>query len=75
MTRHVPTKSLGVVSRRQVMIGAAGLSFAFALRAPGAIAASLADVPAGKALSPWVSIRLTGPSRSCRLRPRWGRGR
>jgi isoquinoline 1-oxidoreductase beta subunit len=60
MTRHVSTKSLNVVSRRQVMIGAAGLSFAFALRTPGAIAASLAAAPAGKALSPWVSIAPDG---------------
>src|SRR5271166_807816 len=49
------------VSRRHVMIGAAGLSFAFALGAPGlATATMLAAERAGKALSPWVSISIDG---------------
>ncbi len=50
-----------LLSRRQVMIGAAGLSFAVALgvdRRAGA--AALADAPRGKALSPWVSIAPDG---------------
>jgi isoquinoline 1-oxidoreductase subunit beta len=50
-----------VVSRRQVMIGTAGLSFAIALginRRTGA--AVLADGRTGKAISPWVSIATDG---------------
>src|SRR5207302_10057499 len=46
------------LSRRQVMIGAAGLSFAFTLA--GAEAAVLAAEPAGTALSPWISIATDG---------------
>jgi isoquinoline 1-oxidoreductase beta subunit len=54
-------KNVSVVSRRQVMVGAAGLSFAFALGVTGrAVAASLANAPTGKALSPWVSIAPDG---------------
>ena len=52
-------QSLGTaVSRRQVMIGAAGLSFALAIgpRALAAVAGETAD----KALTPWVSIRPDG---------------
>src|SRR5688572_19988414 len=47
------------LSRRQVMIGAAGFSFAFALpgRASGSI---LAASRTGKAISPWVSIANDG---------------
>jgi isoquinoline 1-oxidoreductase subunit beta len=48
------------VSRRQVMIGAAGLSFAFALSGPLARAATVASERTGKALSPWVSIAPDG---------------
>ncbi len=49
------------VSRRHVMVGAAGLSFAFVLGAPGrATATMLAGERAGKALSPWVSIATDG---------------
>ncbi len=45
------------LSRRQVMTGAAGLTFAVALGVNGrAAAAVLAGERAGKALSPWVSI-------------------
>jgi isoquinoline 1-oxidoreductase beta subunit len=47
------------VSRRQVMIGAAGLSFAFAL-GTRAEAAVIAPERAGQALSPWVSIAPDG---------------
>jgi isoquinoline 1-oxidoreductase beta subunit len=50
-----------VVSRREVMIGAAGLSFAVALGVNGrAPAAVLGTERAGKALSPWVSIATDG---------------
>jgi isoquinoline 1-oxidoreductase beta subunit len=49
------------VSRRQVMIGAAGLSFAFALGlGRKADAAVTATEPSGKALTPWVSIAPDG---------------
>src|SRR5438128_10671084 len=47
------------LSRRQVMIGAAGLSFAIALRG-GAEAAVLAAERVGQELSPWVSIASDG---------------
>ena len=61
MTKH-PIDMLSVsVSRRQVMTGAAGLTFAIAL-SRGDLAA--AGVPAGemqgKSLSPWVSIAPNG---------------
>jgi isoquinoline 1-oxidoreductase subunit beta len=61
MTKH-PIDMLSVsVSRRQVMTGAAGLTFAIAL-SRGELAA--AGVPAGemqgKSLSPWVSIAANG---------------
>src|SRR5256885_5796584 len=46
------------LSRRQVMIGAAGLSFAFTLA--GAEAAVLGTEPAGTSLSPWISIGTDG---------------
>jgi isoquinoline 1-oxidoreductase subunit beta len=49
------------LSRRQVMIGAAGLTFAVALGANRrAVAAALSGERAGKALSPWVSIAADG---------------
>ena len=48
-----------VLSRRQVMVGAAGLSFAFALPG-GALASAVAPARAGKAMSPWVSIANDG---------------
>src|SRR5579864_1263373 len=47
------------VSRRQVMIGAAGLSFAVAIGAP-ADAAVVAAERAGQIMSPWVSIAPDG---------------
>src|SRR5258706_12851 len=53
--------SLNAVSRRQVMIGAAGLSFAVALgRIDAADAAVTATEVSGKALSPWVAIAPDG---------------
>jgi isoquinoline 1-oxidoreductase subunit beta len=62
MTTNVATRSLNStsISRRQVMIGAAGLSFAFVLSAPLARAATFASERTGKALSPWVSIAPDG---------------
>src|SRR3977135_3556498 len=47
------------LSRRQMMIGAAGLSFAIAFRG-GAEAAVLAAERVGAELSPWVSIARDG---------------
>ena len=68
MTRHVAIESSNAtssrrhdVSRRQVMIGAAGLTFAAAFgvnRRAGA--AALATARTGTALSPWVSIATDG---------------
>ncbi len=55
MNKPIKTSDL---SRRQVMIGAAGLSFAFALRR--ADAAVLAADRTGQALNPWVSIAPDG---------------
>jgi len=57
MTRHIRSSAL---SRRQVMVGAAGLTFAVALAGKAARAATLAAERAGKALSPWVSIAPDG---------------
>jgi isoquinoline 1-oxidoreductase subunit beta len=47
------------ISRRRLMVGAAGLTFALAL-GRGAGAAMLADAVAGKRISPWVSIAPDG---------------
>jgi isoquinoline 1-oxidoreductase beta subunit len=66
MTQHLPianarTSVSPILSRRQVMIGAAGLSFAVALgRLDDASAASPAGDMTGKPLSPWVSIASDG---------------
>jgi isoquinoline 1-oxidoreductase beta subunit len=50
-----------VLSRRQVMTGAAGLTFAVALaRIDDALAAAPAGEMAGRPLSPWVSIASDG---------------
>ena len=55
--KHLETK----VSRRQVMVGAAGLSFAFAIGLGGrANASMLASARTGTELSPWVSIAPDG---------------
>jgi isoquinoline 1-oxidoreductase beta subunit len=58
----ISTKSIGnTVSRREVMVGAAGLTFAVALGANAAASAAvLAAERTGKALSPWVSIAADG---------------
>ena len=62
MTKHISMKA--ALSRRQVMTGALGLSFALVLDNPLdnplARAATLANERAGKALSPWVSIAPDG---------------
>ncbi|MFL5046267.1 MAG: molybdopterin cofactor-binding domain-containing protein [Xanthobacteraceae bacterium] len=60
MTPHINLEKLTALSRRQVMIGAAGLSFALALDGPLARAATVANERTGKALSPWVSIAPDG---------------
>src|SRR5262252_2742786 len=68
MTQRIAIENLNVLpsrrtrlSRRQVMIGAAGLTFATALGANRrAAAAALSGERAGKALSPWVSIAADG---------------
>src|SRR6201982_1247817 len=62
MTTNIATTSLNntSISRRQVMIGAAGVSFAFVLSDPLARAATFASERTGKALSPWVSIAPDG---------------
>ncbi len=56
MNQHIKSVEL---SRRQVMIGAAGLSFAIALGG-SADAAVLAAERTGQALSPWISIAPDG---------------
>ena len=58
MNSHI-NRFEGAVSRRQVMIGAAGLSFAIALGGH-ADAAVVASERSGRALSPWVSIAPDG---------------
>src|ERR1700730_5835406 len=66
MTKHVAIEGLNtsipsVLSRRQVMIGAAGLTFAVALtRVDDAFAAVSAVEMTGRPLSPWVSIMSDG---------------
>src|SRR3989441_1081407 len=68
MTQHMAIENLNarssrrqVLSRRQVMIGAAGLTFAVALGANRrAAGAALAGERSGKVLSPWVSIATDG---------------
>jgi hypothetical protein len=58
MTKLISMKA--PLSRRQVMTGALGLSFAFALDGSLARAATLVSERAGKTLSPWVSISPDG---------------
>lgn len=60
MTKHIRSLSTRL-SRRQVMTGAAGLTFAISLGADSrAKAAAPASARSGKALSPWVSIAEDG---------------
>src|SRR5690242_386288 len=58
MNAHI-NKSEAAVSRRQVMIGAAGLSFAIVLGG-GGDAAVITNERTGQAVSPWVSIASDG---------------
>ena len=61
MTTHVADRLNASVSRRQVMTGVAGLTFAIALnRSDFAAAAIPAADMTGKSLSPWVSIAPDG---------------
>ena len=61
MTKHIEISKLNPsVSRRQVMAGVAGLTFAIALGGSRLDAATLASERTGKALSPWVSIAPDG---------------
>src|SRR4051794_37939298 len=61
MTQHiVMDKPAATLSRRQVMMGAAGLSFAVTLDGPLARAATLASERTGRPISPWVSIASDG---------------
>src|ERR1700745_487436 len=62
MTTSIATTSLNntSISRRQVMIAAAGFPFAFVRGGPLARAATLVTERTGKALSPWVSIAPEG---------------
>jgi isoquinoline 1-oxidoreductase beta subunit len=48
------------LTRRQVMVGAAGLTFAFALPGKAARAAAQASERVGKAFNPWLSIAPDG---------------
>lgn len=59
MNRVLPQKQFQL-SRRRFMIGAAGLSFAFAFGNRLAEAAIPAGASAGKALTPWASIEPDG---------------
>ena len=63
MTKHVSKKDLRKsLTRRQIMVGAAGMTFAFALagRSGEALAAINAPAVGGKTFSPWVSIAPDG---------------
>ena len=61
MTKHINPSALNAtLSRRQVMIGAAGLTFAFALSGKAARAAVAASERVGKAINPWLSIAPDG---------------
>ena len=61
MTHHSMKDWNVSLSRRQVMVGAAGLTFAAALGDPRrTVAATLASERSGAALSPWVTIAADG---------------
>src|SRR5258707_3427045 len=59
MSKHIGRLS-PQLSRRQVMTGAAGLTFTIVLAGSRARAAAPASARSGKALSPWVSIAEDG---------------
>ena len=68
MTQHIGMDTpAAALSRRQVMMGAAGLSFAVVLDGPLARAATLASERTGRAISPWVSIAADGTITGRRL--------
>jgi isoquinoline 1-oxidoreductase subunit beta len=54
------TRASRMISRRQVMVGAAGLTFAFALPGEVAHAAAAASERTGKMFNPWLSIAPDG---------------
>jgi len=70
-----PIKSFETpVSRRQIMIGAAGLSFAIAVG--GRVdAAVLAAERAGQSMSPWISIAADGTITIMSAATEMGQGR
>ncbi len=57
---EVQTASVFALSRRQLMVGAAGLTFAFVAKGAPAFAAAPAAAAKGKPLTPWVSIANDG---------------
>src|SRR3569832_572249 len=57
---QMPGKITFALSRRHFMVGAAGLTFAFAADSVPAFAGTPAARNEGKALSPWVSIASDG---------------
>src|SRR6185437_13642152 len=57
---EMPAVSGFALSRRQMMVGAAGLTFAFVARCTPALAAAPAAAARGKSLTPWVSIATDG---------------
>src|SRR5262245_29701659 len=59
-TTRPNARSLRKITRRQVMVGAAGLTFALALPGKAAQAAAQASERVGKALNPWLSIAPDG---------------
>src|SRR5262245_28917779 len=59
-TTRPNARSLREITRRQVMVGAAGLTFALALPGKAAQAAAQASERVGKALNPWLSIAPDG---------------
>src|SRR5262245_30629872 len=59
-TTRPNARSLREITRRQVMVGAAGLTFALALPGKAAQAAAPASERVGKTFSPWLSIAPDG---------------
>src|SRR6185312_10500581 len=53
---EMPAMTGFALSRRQLMVGAAGLTFAFVAKGAPALAAAPAAANKGKTLTPWVSI-------------------
>jgi isoquinoline 1-oxidoreductase beta subunit len=59
-TSRTNTRASRKITRRQVMVGAAGFTFALALPGKAAHAAAPASERVGKALNPWLSIAPDG---------------